>query len=111
MPARREAGEALILAAVARDGGAFLGTTMLFRFDVPGVAEIGFWFAAHARRRGLTEAAIALTLRWGFEELGLTRIEGLTAPSNTHSQKAMARAGMRPDGTAGGLVRYASEED
>jgi [ribosomal protein S5]-alanine N-acetyltransferase len=67
---------------------------MLFRFEVPGLAEIGFWFAPHARRRGLTEAAIGLTLRWGFEHLGLARIEGLTTPDNTHSQKAMARAGM-----------------
>jgi len=111
---RREAGEALILAAVDRDTGAFLGTTMLFRLDVPGLAEIGFWFAQRARRRGLTEAAIALTLRWGFEQLGLTRIEGLTSPANTHSQKAMVRAGMRRETARGDFVVFAaqpSEED
>jgi RimJ/RimL family protein N-acetyltransferase len=107
--ARREAGEALTLAAIDRDTGAFLGTTMLFRFDVQGLAEVGFWFAQHARRRGLTEAAIALTMRWGFEQLGLTRIEGLTSSANTHSQKAMLRAGMRRDGERGDFVVFTAQ--
>jgi RimJ/RimL family protein N-acetyltransferase len=82
---------------------------MLFRFDVPGLAEVGFWFAQHARRRGLTEAAIALTMRWGFEQLGLTRIEGLTSPANTHSKKAMLRAGMRRDGERGDFVVFTAQ--
>jgi RimJ/RimL family protein N-acetyltransferase len=107
--ARRAAGEALILAAIERAGGVFLGTTMLFRFEVPGRAEIGFWFAPHARRRGLTETAIGLTLRWGFEQLGLALIEGFTAPGNTHSQKAMARAGMRRDAQRDDFVVFAAQ--
>jgi RimJ/RimL family protein N-acetyltransferase len=71
---------------------------MLFCFEPPSSAEIGFWLAPHARRRGLAEAAIALTVRWGLDELGLTRIQGLTSPANTASQAAMARAGMRLEG-------------
>ena len=39
-------------------------------------AEIGFWLGSHARGRGLGRATIELTLRWGFEELGVSsRIE------------------------------------
>lgn len=78
---------------------------MLFCFEQVGgdeIAEIGFWLGPHARRRGLAEAAIALTLRWGFEELRLTRIQGLTSQENTASQAAMARAGMRHEGFVAG---------
>lgn len=71
---------------------------MLFCFEEPATAEVGYWLAPWARGRGLAVATIALTLRWGFEELGLTRIQGLTAPSNDASQRAMERAGMRREG-------------
>lgn len=94
-------GDALILAALERERGTFLGSTMLFCFeqrDDGRVAEIGFWLGPHARGRGLAEAAITLTLRWGFDELGLGRIQGLTSQHNTASQGAMARAGMRREG-------------
>ena len=84
----------MILAALDRGDRSFLGSTMLFSFQRP-VAEIGFWMVPHARGRGLTEAAVALTIRWGFEHLGLQRVIGLTSPSNTASQAAMERAGMR----------------
>jgi RimJ/RimL family protein N-acetyltransferase len=86
----------MILAALDRVDGSFAGSTMLFAFQRP-VAEVGFWMVPHARGRGLTEAAVALTIRWGFEELGLERIVGLTDPANTASQAAMERAGMRFD--------------
>ena len=104
-------GEALILAVTSRQDGTFLGTTMLFGFEPSGRAEIGFWLSAAARGRGLGTATIGLTLRWGFDELGLTRIEGLTAPANRLSQQAMRRAGMRREADRGGFVVYASEED
>ena len=104
-------GEALILAALDRADGTFLGTTMLFRFEPDRVAEVGFWLGPAARGRGLGTATIALTLRWGFDELGLRRIEGLTAPGNLLSQRAMEPAGMRREPDRDGFVLYASEED
>jgi ribosomal-protein-alanine N-acetyltransferase len=97
---------------LSRRDGAFLGTTMLFRFERDGTAEIGFWLGPAARGRGLGAATIALTLRWGFEQLGLSRIEGLTATSNAACRAAMARAGMRHEGDGpDGFVLYASDDD
>ena len=61
--------------------------------------------------RGLGKATIQLTLRWGFEELGVKRIEGLTAPDNQLSQRAMASAGMRREPNRDGFAVYASELD
>jgi RimJ/RimL family protein N-acetyltransferase len=108
---RLAAGEALTLAATDRASGAFLGTTMLFGFEPSGRAEVGFWLGPGARGRGLGAATIALTLRWGFDELGLTLIEGLTARANAACRAAMERAGMRRRADRGGFVVYASDED
>ena len=60
---------------------------------------------------GLGKATIELTLRWGFEELGVRRIEGLTAPDNELSQRAMASAGMVRQPDRDGFAVYASELD
>ena len=66
---RLDDGEALILAAILREDGSFLGTTLLFGFEPGGRAEVGFWLGSHARGRGLGKPALQLTLRWGFAEL------------------------------------------
>jgi RimJ/RimL family protein N-acetyltransferase len=108
---RLDDGEALILAVILREDGSFLGTTLLFGFEPGGRAEVGFWLGSAARGRGLGKATIELTLRWGFEELGATRIEGLTAPDNELSQRAMASAGMVRLPDRDGFVVYASELD
>jgi RimJ/RimL family protein N-acetyltransferase len=96
---------------ISREDGSFLGTTLLFGFEPGGRAEIGFWLGSNARGRGLGKAAIELTMRWGFEELGVRRIEGLTTPDNQLSQRAMARAGMVRQPDRDGFVVYASELD
>jgi RimJ/RimL family protein N-acetyltransferase len=84
---------------------------MLFGFEPGGRAEIGLWLGPAARGRGLGAATIALTLRWGFEELGLTRVEGMAAPGNMPSRRAMERAGMRRVADRDGFVVYASDDD
>ena len=108
---RLDDGEALILAVILREDGSFLGTTLLFGFEPGGRAEVGFWLGSHARGQGLGKATIELTLRWGFEELGARRIEGLAAPDNELSQRAMASAGMVRQADRDGFVVYASELD
>ena len=47
-----------------------------FGLDDPGAeGEIGYLVAAEARGRGIAGRAVALLTRWGFDELGLERIE------------------------------------
>lgn len=45
-------------------------------------AEVGFWLAPWARRRGVGTAAIGGLCRWGFEHWELVRIEMQTLPDN-----------------------------
>jgi RimJ/RimL family protein N-acetyltransferase len=45
-------------------------------------AEVGFWLAPWARRRGLGSAAVRAACEWAFEHWALTRIEMTTLPDN-----------------------------
>ena len=51
-----------------------------------------------ARGRGLARRAIALVSRWGFDELGLERIEAVIDVENEASLKVAERVGYRREG-------------
>jgi RimJ/RimL family protein N-acetyltransferase len=56
-------------------------------------AEVGYWLAARARGQGHATRAVKLISRWGFDALGLERIELLAATGNPASQRVAERAG------------------
>ena len=60
--------------------------------------HIGYWLAAEARGRGLTAEALLALSRWGFEELGLGRVELVTDPDNVASQRVAEKAGFTREG-------------
>src|SRR5437764_9320617 len=63
------AGTDLPLAIVDAATGELLGACGLHQVDHErGSAEIGYWVAAHARRRGAASRAVALLTRWAIEE-------------------------------------------
>jgi RimJ/RimL family protein N-acetyltransferase len=71
-----------------------LGSVSLMRFVWEhGRAEVGYWLAGEARGSGHAARAVRLISRWGFETLGLERIELLTATANAASQRVAERAG------------------
>ncbi len=61
-------------------------------------ASIGYWVAADSRRRGIAVHAVRLLAAWGFEELGLGRVEIKTRPENAASQRVAERAGFAREG-------------
>jgi RimJ/RimL family protein N-acetyltransferase len=63
-----------------------------------GTGHIGYWCAREARGRGLTPRALQLVCRFGFEELGLGRLELVTDPDNTASQRVAEKAGFSREG-------------
>ena len=75
-----------------------LGSISLMRF-VPehGRAEVGYWLAREARGAGHAVRALGLICRWGFDTLGLERIELLAATANLPSQRVAERAGFTPE--------------
>ena len=98
--ADREAGRELALAIVDREDDTLLGAIGLANFGWPDLkAEIGYWIAADARRRGVGVAATRLLAVWAIERLGLERVELLANPRNEASQRLAERAGFTREGT------------
>lgn len=89
-----QAGSAAPFAIVSADDDRRLhGSISLMRFDWQHLrAEVGYWLAREARGEGHATRAVGLICRWGFETLGLERIELLAATTNPASQRVAERA-------------------
>lgn len=76
-----------------------LGAVGLMALDRDlGRAEVGFWTAAWARRRGVAVRAVRLLASWAFEALGLARIQAFAREDNRPSQRTLERAGFSREG-------------
>jgi RimJ/RimL family protein N-acetyltransferase len=96
-------GRELALAIVDGDDR-LLGAVGISTFDwVHLKAEIGYWIAAEARRRGIGARASRMLAVWALTHLGLERLELLANPDNEASQRLASRAGFTREGT---LRRY-----
>jgi RimJ/RimL family protein N-acetyltransferase len=96
-------GRELALAIVDRDDR-LLGALGISNFDWHDLkAEIGYWMAADARRRGIGARATQMLAEWALTSLGLERLELLAHPENEASQRLAERAGFTREGT---LRRY-----
>ena len=86
-----------IVRAVEDDG--FLGFASMFRLDLPArEGEIGYAVAPEARGRGVAGRALELLTAWGFDELGLERLELRIAVANPASERVAARSGYLREG-------------
>ena len=95
----RLAGRELGMAVVEPGSDRLLGSCGLARFDWQDrKAEVGYWVAAHARRRSVGTRAVVLLSRWALRELAMERIELLANPANEGSQKLALRAGFTREG-------------
>jgi RimJ/RimL family protein N-acetyltransferase len=79
--------------------GVFLGFASMFRLDLPArEGEIGYAVWPSARGRGVARRALGLLTRWGFDELGLERLELRISVANAASERVAERAGYRREG-------------
>lgn len=61
--------------------------------------EIGYWTAPWARGSGVMTAAARLACAWGFDQLGLGRIEWWSNVGNVASRRVAEKLGFRFEGT------------
>lgn len=95
-----EDGSAAGFAARDTASGAAVGFAGLVTLDLDRQeGEIGYAVAPHARGRGVARRSLDLLTRWGFETLGLQRIELRIDPANEASLRIAQRAGYRHEGT------------
>lgn len=80
--------------AVEDDTGALVGSVRLYDIDGnEGHADIGYWTAAWARKRGLTSLAVDTLARWALCELRLRRLDLYHAIANPASCRVAEKAG------------------
>lgn len=77
--------------------GRLVASVSLMRIE-EGAAEIGYWAAPHARGRGVATEAVDAVCRWGFDQLGLQRVEWLAYVGNEASRRVAERVGFRQEG-------------
>ena len=93
-----EGSEATFVIAGAPSGDG-LGTVGLHLVaDDAGLAGIGYWLRREARGHGAATIAVRLVSVWAFEELGIQRLDLITAPENVASQRVAERAGFTREG-------------
>ncbi|HEX9927270.1 MAG TPA: GNAT family protein [Pyrinomonadaceae bacterium] len=61
-------------------------------------ANLGYWVRSSQNGRGAATAAALLAAEFGFEDLGLNRIEILVAVGNTASRRVAEKAGAKKEG-------------
>ena len=84
--------------ASRRDTGAFIGWFALNYAGKSTDIEVGYRLLPRAWGHGFaTEGAKAL-VDYGFDDLGLHRIIGVTHPGNKASQRVLQKAGLRDEG-------------
>jgi RimJ/RimL family protein N-acetyltransferase len=91
------AGRSLSLAVVDASAGPLLGVVGLPVVDAQRRrAEVGYWVAAWARRRGVAARAVRLLCAHAFATLGLELLHALVDRENAASQAVARAAGFSP---------------
>lgn len=62
-------------------------------------AEIGFWLISNFWGYGIMKEAMPLICKYGFDNLGLNRIEGFVESENKNCKNAMAKLDFQYEGT------------
>ncbi|MEQ8820146.1 MAG: GNAT family protein [Sumerlaeia bacterium] len=79
--------------------GRVIGTAGFLNWNRPHArAEIGFALDKSFWGQGFTTESVRLIIRFGFETMGLNRIEGLCMVANRSSARVMEKAGMTYEG-------------
>ena len=82
-----------------------IGTCGFARIDFSNnVGEIGYVVNPEFQNRGYATEAVRAVMRFGFETLGLHRIEGQYIIGNEKSLAVMKKCGMQYEGTARGSM-------
>lgn len=85
--------------AVVHDG-AVVGRAALRRLNLAtGVGEVTYWLLPGSRGQGVASVAVTEVVRWGFEQLGLRRIELWHSVHNDASCAVARRLGFPLEGT------------
>jgi RimJ/RimL family protein N-acetyltransferase len=107
---RRWARGAEAVFAIADPGDGYVGSVDLrIAPEDPAVGEVGFLIVPGARGRGYATAAVRAVCGWGFETLGLARIQWRAETGNHASRRVAERAGFHMEGLQRQALRIDGE--
>ena len=92
------AGKMLAWAITVAESDLLVGAISLRPVSAHRRAEVGYWVAREVWGQGIGTAALRAILAWGFDTLGLHRIEAHHWGENPASGRIMVKAGMRHEG-------------
>ncbi len=84
--------------ATRRDSGAFIGWFSLKYAGTSADVEVGYWLLPAAWGLGFATEGAAALLAYGFDDVGLDRVIGVTHPANRASQRVLMKAGLADEG-------------
>ncbi|MGB3839137.1 MAG: GNAT family protein [Rhodanobacter sp.] len=91
-----QAGNHFAFAVRSAHDGSLLGGAGLNQLEpIHRRANLGYWMRQGCQRRGLATVAAQRVARFGFEQLGLIRIEIVALPDNAASRATALRIGAR----------------
>ena len=82
------------LAAVLKDGGEFIGWFCLKHLEDSGEVEIGYRMLPEYWGKGIATEVSEDLVKYGFTEVGLKRIVGITRPDNIASERVLLKIGL-----------------
>lgn len=92
-------GEGLRLGVVLRDTGQLIGNASLFHFvDDSRRCEVGYVMARAHWGRGFASEMLEALLGYGFDTLGLNRVEADIDPANAASGRVLEKLGFKREG-------------
>ena len=84
-------------AIIEKSSGKIIGSCGFARREMEEV-ELGYLFAREKWGKGFATEAAGACLKYGFENIGLTKIIALTDADHTKSQKVLEKIGFTPRG-------------
>jgi len=96
---RYERGESGDWGIVLKSNGKFIGTCGFVTLNLQHLCgEIGYVLSRRYWNQGLATEAVRRLIRFGFDEMGLNRIEAMHMVENLASGRVMQKAGMTYEG-------------
>jgi RimJ/RimL family protein N-acetyltransferase len=87
-----------IWVTVERATGTAVGFHLLNHIRGESIIQVGYTLATQAWGQGFATEMAAAVLRYGFVDLGLPRIAGMTSPGNVASQRVLLKIGLERKG-------------
>lgn len=93
-------------AVILKEENKMIGTCGFTRFHFPhDSAEVGYVIHPGYWGRGIATEALSAVIRFGFETIGLHRIEAKYMPENEASRRVMEKVGMHFEGISYGGMK------